>query len=148
MPTNATCTITVAGKYMDAKVSVLEAELERKFAEAELERKVSVLEAELERKVAEAELERKVAEAELERKVVEAEAERKVAEAKLEGKMKEVENLNSFLVLKERDLLMASEAVTSRGILEFYLKECAVELGVKGNFNAAKVCDEIKKKGL
>jgi len=55
------------------------------------------------------------------------------------------EKANSQIILLEFKLLTAKQAVTSRGILEHFLKGCQVELGLKGNFNAASVCEALKK---
>ena len=55
------------------------------------------------------------------------------------------EKANSQIILLEFKLLTAKQAVTSRGILEHFLKGCQVELGLKGNFIAASVCEALKK---
>lgn len=39
--------------------------------------------------------------------------------------------------------LRRSSACTSRGILEFALKACYIELGGKGSFNAFKACEKL-----
>jgi hypothetical protein len=55
------------------------------------------------------------------------------------------EKANSQIKLLEFKLLSAKQAVTSRGILEHFLKGSQLELGLKGNFNAASVCEALKK---
>ena len=45
----------------------------------------------------------------------------------------------------EKELLTSTQALTSRGIFEFYLKGIFTELGTRGNFNASSVCDALKK---
>ena len=42
-----------------------------------------------------------------------------------------------------KSMLQISRECTSRGIFEFVLKGCQVELGVKGNFNASSVCAKL-----
>jgi hypothetical protein len=39
--------------------------------------------------------------------------------------------------------LRRSSACTSRGILEFALKACYIELGLKGSFNACRACEQL-----
>jgi hypothetical protein len=47
------------------------------------------------------------------------------------------------LAMRDKDLLQSRGTCTSRGIFEYYLKDCQVELEVKGVFNARAVCNAI-----
>jgi len=61
---------------------------------------------------------------------------------------KNIEILMNKLKERERELLMSRQAVTSRGIIEYYLKGAQNELSVKGNFNAAAVSLALSNKGI
>jgi hypothetical protein len=47
------------------------------------------------------------------------------------------------LSMRDKELLQSKGTCTSRGIFEYYLKDCQLELGVKGVFNARGVCNAI-----
>lgn len=53
--------------------------------------------------------------------------------------------LSEKLNFKAFELLTSKGTCTSRGVLEYYLKEIMVELGLKGTFNAMAVCSAIDK---
>jgi len=68
------------------------------------------------------------------------------SEAALALSQEEKKLLELQLLIVNKELLQSKQAVTSRGILEYFLKGAQLELGIKGNFNAAAVCDALKKK--
>ena len=80
-----------------------------------------------------------------------ASAEDKIASVKKELSLtkenakSEIKCLEMELVQVNKELLQSKQAVTSRGILEHFLKGSQIELGLKGNFNAAAVCEALKK---
>ena len=80
-----------------------------------------------------------------------ASAEDKIASVKTELAMtkenakSEIKCLEMELVQVNKELLQSKQAVASRGILEHFLKGSQIELGLKGNFNAAAVCEALKK---
>ena len=80
-----------------------------------------------------------------------ASAEDKIASVKTELAMtkenakSEIKCLEMELVQVNKELLQSKQAVTSRGILEHFLKGSQTELGLKGNFDAAAVCEALKK---
>jgi len=73
-----------------------------------------------------------------------ASAEKELALTK-ENAKSEIKCLEMELVHVNKELLQSKQAVTSRGILEHFLKGSQIELGLKGNFNAAAVCEALKK---
>ena len=62
-----------------------------------------------------------------------------------ENAKNEIKCLEMELVHVNKELLQSKQAVTSRGILEHFLKGSQIELGLKGIFNAAAVCEALKK---
>ena len=93
----------------------------------------------------------KIASAEDKIALILASAEDKIASVKKElalteaNAKSEIKFLESELVHVNKELLYSKQAVTSRGILEHFLKGSQTELGLKGNFNAAAVCEALKK---
>jgi hypothetical protein len=59
----------------------------------------------------------------------------------------EQQKLKSEIQNLERNLLVSKGAATCRGIFEFVLKAAKEELQLKGNFNAAIVCNTLQQQG-
>ena len=70
------------------------------------------------------------------------------AEIKLKDTKNKLEISNINLRQKERELLQSRQAVTARGIMEYFLKEANNELFLKGYFNASNVCNALKVAGF
>jgi predicted DNA binding CopG/RHH family protein len=56
----------------------------------------------------------------------------------------EVENLKMQVLQAEKDIMAMKQTLTARGLLEYLLKAAKLEMGLKGNFNAADTSNALQ----